>query len=57
MFTICKICGMQESMTHTGDIDYCNECHSVEQGFDWVEENEDGILVTEEGEVYENQDI
>lgn len=38
MFSVCKVCGFEETANGNGDVEWCDECFSVEQGFLYLEE-------------------
>ena len=54
MIPICKMCGMCE--TKSGGYDgpgFCNDCYSVEQGFLYVNDFGNGLVIDEDGLIYE----
>lgn len=53
--SICKMCNAVESYASNGDCDYCTECHSVEQGFDWYDEHGSN-WIDENGNIF-NDDL
>lgn len=52
--SICKVCHAPDTYTSNGDCDGCNECGSIEQGFWFVDDFDNGnfgLLVTEDGDL------
>lgn len=52
--SVCLECGAYDSHVSNGDCGGCNECHSIEQGFIWVDDflHYDGLVVDEDGYLY-----
>ncbi len=56
-FSVCNMCGAEESKVSNGDCDACSECCSVEQGFTYYSEYEkdENLLIDEAGIIYDDQ--
>lgn len=43
---------MVDTYISNGDCDACSECYAVEQGFIWVTDFKDSLVIDEEGLIY-----
>lgn len=52
-FSQCLVCGEFDTDVDNGDCRGCSECGAIEQGFLWLEEDENGIVTDENGVIYD----
>ncbi len=54
--SVCKVCDVSDTYQND-DVEWCNECYSIEQGFIHVADFMLGIVVDEHGQLHNEHDI
>jgi len=51
-FSVCLVCGDEDSYRATEDCHFCQTCYSVEQDFLWLEQYGPDFTIDENGNIY-----